>query len=472
MLQLDGLEKGKLSLQLAGIASDVLGAIDEEMHSLKNPPLKYLQELKVRTTFWLLMLDTLAKLPKKSERSSQQQDAAQFLLEVGRVSREAFLKYYVFDVYAQLTTGQTYFLRVEEIAGLAAELFPGLVPSSKVIEIEGQAAQRDKDGHEIDQGLLFSHILANQSCGLHLCHAMLLPHPETAKYIEEFARTGRVNLGTVYIERLGKSAITNLSNQKYLNAEDDSTVDSQEIAVDLCTLDSKSEIAVMRGAILENGKYKGRRVFCTGVNLTHLYYGKVSYLWYLKREMGFINKVFRGIANKECSPDEILGETHEKLWIASVDAFAIGGGCQYLLAMDVNIAASDAYFTLPARKEGIIPGLANMRLPRFIGDRISRQAIMMERRIDCDSDVGKMICDKVVPPSELDAAVSSTVELITGSGVVSASSNRKAFRVAHEPLDLFRRYMAVYAREQAYCHFSPALILNLEVHWNAQNRKL
>jgi (3,5-dihydroxyphenyl)acetyl-CoA 1,2-dioxygenase len=56
--------------------------------------------------------------------------------------------------------------------------------------------------------------------------------------------------------------------------------------------------------------------------------------------------------------------------------------------------------------------------------------------------------------------------------VVSAAGNRRAFRVAEEPLDQFRRYMAVYAREQAYCHFSPALIANLEKHWNAQQRKM
>jgi thioesterase DpgC len=56
--------------------------------------------------------------------------------------------------------------------------------------------------------------------------------------------------------------------------------------------------------------------------------------------------------------------------------------------------------------------------------------------------------------------------------VVSAASNRRAFRVGEEPLDLFRRYMAVYCREQAYCHYSPALIANLEKHWNAANRKI
>ena len=58
------------------------------------------------------------------------------------------------------------------------------------------------------------------------------------------------------------------------------------------------------------------------------------------------------------------------------------------------------------------------------------------------------------------------------SGVVSAAANRRAIRVTQEPLDLFRRYMATYALAQAYCHFSPALIANLERHWNAHNRKL
>ncbi len=40
-------------------------------------------------------------------------------------------------------------------------------------------------------------------------------------------------------------------------------------------------------------------------------------------------------------------------------------------------------------------------------------------------------------------------------------------RVGHEPLDVFRRYMATYAREQAHCLYSPALIANLERNWNA-----
>ena len=166
------------------------------------------------------------------------------------------------------------------------------------------------------------------------------------------------------------------------------------------------------------------------------------------------------------------GGTQEKCWIAGLDAYAIGGGCQYLLAMDYIVAASDAYMTLPARKEGIIPGVANLRMPRFTGDRIARQAILMDKRIDCDSPEGRMICDAIVPPGEVDAGIERAVAGFAGSGVVSAAGNRRALRVSEEPLDLFRRYMAVYAREQAYCHFSPALIANLEKFWNAAQRKL
>jgi thioesterase DpgC len=140
--------------------------------------------------------------------------------------------------------------------------------------------------------------------------------------------------------------------------------------------------------------------------------------------------------------------------------------------MDYVLAAADAYMTLPARQEGIIPGAANMRLPRFTGDRIARQAIMHGRRLDCDSPEGRLICDEVAPPDEMETALACVIDGLTISGVVSAAANRRGFRVAQEPLDLFLNYLAVYAREQAYCHFSPALVAKLEQHWNAQTRDI
>jgi thioesterase DpgC len=140
-----------------------------------------------------------------------------------------------------------------------------------------------------------------------------------------------------------------------------------------------------------------------------------------------------------------------------------------VLTLDYVLATRDSYMTLPARKEGIIPGAANLRLDRFVGVRIARQAVLAELRIDCNSPEGKLIVDELV--DDMDAAIQATVEKLTGSGVVSAAGNRRAFRISEEPLDSFRRYMSVYAREQAHCHFSPALIANLERNWNAASRR-
>jgi (3,5-dihydroxyphenyl)acetyl-CoA 1,2-dioxygenase len=171
------------------------------------------------------------------------------------------------------------------------------------------------------------------------------------------------------------------------------------------------------------------------------------------------------LAKEDSSPE--VAST-EKLWIAAVDGFAIGGHCQILLTMDYTVAARDAYLTLPARKEGIIPGAADLRLPRFVGDRLARQAVMAERRFECDSPEGRLICDETVEPERMDRKISEIVERLTGSGVVSAAGNRRAFRAGQEPLDMFRRYMAVYAREQAQCHLSPALVANLEKNWKVK----
>jgi (3,5-dihydroxyphenyl)acetyl-CoA 1,2-dioxygenase len=155
-----------------------------------------------------------------------------------------------------------------------------------------------------------------------------------------------------------------------------------------------------------------------------------------------------------------------------VDKFAIGGGCQLLLVVDYVIAETGSYFNLPARKEGFLPGASNMRLPRYVGERLAREAILFDRTFRADTPEGRLIANEVVPSDEMDLAVSRCVERAIGSGIVSPGANRKAIRQQTEPLEAFRRYLTTYAFEQAFCHLSDQLIANLERHWNARQRKL
>ncbi|HML12694.1 MAG TPA: enoyl-CoA hydratase/isomerase family protein [Xanthobacteraceae bacterium] len=412
----------------------------------------------------------LAALPKKPARNATQARLADLIWRTDRAARDAFLAAHTETLYRALTKDFTAFARVADLVYAAAREVPGLVPTRDEVARESVLVQRDKDGVEIDQGILLSHVFDHPLAGAHLCHAMLLPRQESRELLARFAERGRLDLDAASVERRGKAVYVTIRNRRFLNAEDTSTIPDQEVAIDLATLDPESEIAVLRGDKVEHAKYRGRHVFSAGINLTHLYYGKIPFIWYIERDLGLVNKLLRGVSRPQSPPDVVPVGSIEKPWIAVVEEFAIGGGCQILLAVDYVLAAANAYMTLPARKEGIIPGLANLRLPRFVGDRIARQAVMYGRRLDCDTPEGRLICDEIAPAGDMDAAVARVVDNFTSSGVVSAVGNRRAFRIGQEPLDLFRRYMAVYTREQAYCHFSPALIGNLERHWNAHQR--
>jgi thioesterase DpgC len=419
---------------------------------------------------WKIGAELLASLPRKPARSEAQSMTAAAILRRDRAARVKFLGVHLDAIYSRITGHFTKFKRVEDLVRDAAATVPGLVPDDRQLARENDLQQKDKDGFEIDQGIFLSHVLRDAACGTHLCHAMLLPRPEAAEHSLRFRQSEKLEFAGATLERRGKAAQVTMRNPRYLNAEDETTIDGLETAIDVASLDPSTDIAILRGDVVEHTKYRGRRLFSAGINLTHLYQGKIGFVWYIKRDMGLVNKLFRGIARSDASPDELVGATTEKPWIGVVEGFAIGGGCQLLLALDYVLAASDAYMTLPARKEGIIPGAANLRLWRFTGDRIARQAILYGRRLDCDTPEGRLICDEIAAPSDIDGALERVVDGFTSSGVVSAAGNRRAFRVAEEPLDAFRRYMAVYAREQALCHFSPALIANLERNWNAHKR--
>jgi (3,5-dihydroxyphenyl)acetyl-CoA 1,2-dioxygenase len=420
--------------------------------------------------FWLDATRLIDMLPRKSARDPTQAQTAQAVTQRAREARERFLRAHAEAIYAALTERMARFVRVEELLFAAADAFPGLVPTREQLAVEADTPQRDQEGLEIDQGALVSHILGHERAGLHLCHAMLLPRPQVQEALARLAADGSLDLDAVRLERHGRAVHLVMSNPRYLNAEDQTTIDAMETGVDVAILDPASDIAVLRGGAVDHPKYRGRRIFGSGINLTHLYRGKIPFVWFLQRELGFVHKFLRGVARPDAVPDDVHGVAIEKPWIAAVESFAIGGHCQILLTMDYVLAAQDAFLTLPARKEGIVPGAANLRLPRFTGDRIARQAIQYERKLVCDSPEGRLICDEIVPADTVDAAIARVVDGLTNSGAVGALGNRRAFRVAQEPLDLFRRYCAVYAREQAYCHFSPALIDNLERFWNAQNR--
>jgi (3,5-dihydroxyphenyl)acetyl-CoA 1,2-dioxygenase len=423
------------------------------------------------TRFWGLGEALLTRLPARPLRSEAEQAAAATLLGAADAARDRFLRAHAERVHDELTDRGARPLRAEALVYAAAERYPGLTPTRQAVAAEAERRQGDKDGAEIAQGLLLSHVLASPRAGAHLVWASLRPTEAALERREELAATGRVDLGRATVERRGRAGFIELRNPRHLNAEDDTTLAPFETAVDLVLLDPEIEVGVLRGGELEHPRYAGRRIFGAGLNLTHLYHGRISFLFFMTRDLGVVNKLYRGLSAAEHRPGA-PEETTEKLFVAVAETFAIGGACQLLLVVDHTIAEHGCRLYLPARKEGIIPGAANLRLPRFVGDRAARQAIFSGREYEAGAPDADALCDEVVAPGAVDDAIAARVEALTSSGIVNAAANRRAVRVAQEPLDVFRAYMATYAREQAVCHFSPALVANLERHWNAHERRL
>ena len=370
------------------------------------------------------------------------------------------------QLYDELTDRCTRSVRLEELVYEAAERVPGLAPTRAEMEPERARRLADKEGLELAQGLLIAEFLHVPRTGRHLVESMLRPTQLALDHLDELRANGTVDLGHARVTRHGRAGVLELSNPRHLNAEDGNTLDETEAAVDLVLLDPEIEVGVFRGGVVDHPRYAGERIFGAGINLTLLYMGQIDYLFYVVRDMGYVNKIYRGLAGRPGS------RSNEKLWIAAIERYAIGGACQLTHVMDHVIAVRGSRLYLPARKEGIIPGASNLRLPRFVGDRAARQAILSGREWTAGDTDADLICDEIVEADEIDSAIDSRIEALTSSGLVNAAANRAAMRVGEEPLDLFREYMATYAREQAYCQLSPALVHNLEEHWNADRRRL
>jgi thioesterase DpgC len=371
-------------------------------------------------------------------------------------------------IYREVTDDLSRQLRVADVVYAAAERYPSLLPSRADIDEERTHLQKDKRGLEIDQGIFLAHLLAHPVAGAHLVHAMSQPRPEALARLPELQRAGCADLGPVRVDRSGSTGLVTLQNHASLNAEDDASTAALEIAIDLVLLDDGIDVGVLRGGPATHPKYAGRRIFGAGINLTHLYRGQISFVEFMvERELGPVSKMYRGHGLGSFAGGE-LAPRREKPWIAAVETFAIGGACQFLLVMDRVIAETGSYFNLPARREGIIPGCADLRLPRFVGERLARQAIFFNRPFPADSDEGRLLADEVVPGGEVDDAIEHAAAELMSAGATSLVANRRALRAAHEPLDRFRRYMSTYAREQAACLYSPALIANLDANWNAR----
>jgi enoyl-CoA hydratase len=138
-------------------------------------------------------------------------------------------------------------------------------------------------------------------------------------------------------------------------------------------------------------------------------------------------------------------ESSKKPWIAAVNGFAFGGGCELALCCDFIYAADTAAFGQPEVKLGVIPGLGGtQRLSRRVGVAKAKELCMTGDTIDAREALRIGLADAVVPAAELMATVTALAERIAANGPHAVAEVK---RLVHEGQSL--PLEAALAAEQA-----------------------
>ncbi|HEX5706021.1 MAG TPA: enoyl-CoA hydratase-related protein [Pyrinomonadaceae bacterium] len=97
-----------------------------------------------------------------------------------------------------------------------------------------------------------------------------------------------------------------------------------------------------------------------------------------------------------------LIETCGAAVVAAVQGAASGGGCELVLACHMRVAATDARFTLPELRLGVIPGYGGtQRLARETSRPRALAAMLAGEGLDADEALRRGLVNRVVAPGEV-----------------------------------------------------------------------
>lgn len=116
-----------------------------------------------------------------------------------------------------------------------------------------------------------------------------------------------------------------------------------------------------------------------------------------------------------------------KPFIAAVNGFALGGGCELAMACDIRIASSKAKFGQPEVGLGIIPGFCGtQRLSRLVGKGMAKYLIYSAEMINAEEAFRIGLVEKVVEPDALMEAAEKLANTIASKAPIAVAQAKIA----------------------------------------------
>ncbi|BBA69886.1 enoyl-CoA hydratase-related protein [Geobacter sulfurreducens] len=120
-------------------------------------------------------------------------------------------------------------------------------------------------------------------------------------------------------------------------------------------------------------------------------------------------------------------ERSPKPFIAAVNGYALGGGCELAMACDIRLASENAKFGQPEINIGIIPGFGGtQRLPRLVGKGRALEMILTGEMIDAREAHRIGLVNRVVTQEELPEEARRLARAIAAKGMVAVGLCKEA----------------------------------------------
>lgn len=209
-----------------------------------------------------------------------------------------------------------------------------------------------------------------------------------------------------------KDAVTviTLNKPKALNALDSKVLEELIDAFAAFQADDGQRCAVLTGS--------GDKAFAAGADIKEMY-EKAAADFYLE---DFFSKWTSHIVKAVRKP-----------WIAAVNGFSLGGGCELAMMADFIIASDKAKFGQPEIKLGVAPGMGgSQRLTRAIGKSKSMEMCLTGRMMDAQEAERSGLVARVVPHESLMEEALKSAGIIASMPPMAVQVNKEMVNAAFE----------------------------------------
>jgi len=185
---------------------------------------------------------------------------------------------------------------------------------------------------------------------------------------------------TILVERRNAVGLITINRPETLNALNVPTLLALEAALTELEVDNEVRVIVVTGA--------GNRAFVAGGDIADLESRRG-----LEHYQEFAEVIHRVLQRFENS---------DKPTIGAINGWALGGGTELLLALDLRLVAEEAKLGLPEITLGLFPGAGGtQRLIRQIAPCRARELMFTGDQISAAEAVALGLCNRAVPRVEL-----------------------------------------------------------------------